>query len=171
PFSHGLSYTTFCYQDLAIRSAAGEVPTGGEVPAEGEVPADGSGPVRIATDGAADISCTLRNTGDLPGAEVVQLYLRDPVAQVVRPVRYLAGFARVELAPGQARRVTFRVHADRTAFCGRDGNRVVEAGLIEAEIGASAADIRLRGSLTLTGQERAAGSDRVLTTPVTVTGA
>ncbi|MBO0787919.1 MAG: glycoside hydrolase family 3 C-terminal domain-containing protein, partial [Actinobacteria bacterium] len=183
PFGHGLSYTTFRYQDLAIRPAGGEGPADAEGPADGEVPAvgagpadgarpvDGEGPVRIATDGAADISCTLRNTGDRPGAEVVQLYLRDPVAQVVRPVRYLAGFARVELAPGEALRVTFRVHADRTAFCGRDGNRVVEPGLIEAEIGASAADIRLRGSLTLAGPERAVGSDRVLTTPVSVTGA
>ncbi|MBO0807555.1 MAG: fibronectin type III-like domain-contianing protein, partial [Actinobacteria bacterium] len=143
----------------------------GGVPAGGAAPADGSGPVRIATDGAADISCTLRNTGDRPGAEVVQLYLRDPVAQVVRPVRYLAGFARVELAPGQACRVSFRVHADRTAFCGRDGKLVVEPGLIEAEIGASAAGIRLRGSLTLTGPERVVGAARVLTTPVTVTAA
>ncbi len=87
---------------------------------------------------------------------------------MVRPVRFLAGFARVSLAPGQARRVTFRVHADRTAFSGRSGERVAEPGLIVAEIGASSADIRLTGSLTLTGLPRAAGPDRVLTTPVAV---
>jgi beta-xylosidase len=164
PFGHGLSYTTFGYGELSVRpSAAGGEPAGRD-------PAGGGTP-RICTDGAAEISCTISNTGERAGAEVVQLYLRDPVAQVVRPVRYLAGFARVELAPGQSRRVTFRVHADRTAFCGRTGERVVEPGLIKAEIGASSADIRLRGSLTLTGPQRVVGAGRVLTTPVTVTDA
>ena len=99
---------------------------------------------------------------------MVQLYLGDPEAQVVRPVRFLAGFARVPLAPGEARRVTFRVHADRTAFCGRAGERVVEPGLIDVEIGASSADLRLRGWLTLTGPQRSVGADRVLTTAVTI---
>ncbi|MBO0775776.1 MAG: fibronectin type III-like domain-contianing protein, partial [Actinobacteria bacterium] len=91
-----------------------------------------------------------------------------PVAQVVRPVRFLAGFARVTLEPGQARRVTFRVHADRTAFSGRSGERVVEPGLINVEIGSSSADIRLRGSLTLAGLQRVVGAGRVLTTPVSL---
>jgi beta-glucosidase len=90
------------------------------------------------------------------------------VAQVTRPVRYLAGFARVPLAPGQARRVVFTLHADRTAFCGLAGTRVVEPGEIEVGIGASAADLRLHGRLELHGPERAAGAGRVLTTPVTV---
>ena len=159
PFGHGLSYTSYSYAGLTIVPAAGEMPGG-----------DGSGPggARIATDGAADITCTVRNTGSRAGAEVVQLYLSDPVAQVVRPVQFLAGFARVTLAPDQACRVTFRLHADRTAFCGRSGERVVEPGLIEARIGASAADIRLTGTLTLNGPQRVAGPGRVLRTPVTV---
>ncbi len=145
PFGHGLSYTTFEYTDLSISPGA-----------------------TIGTDGAADIGCTVRNTGAVAGAETVQLYLRDPVAQVVRPVRYLAGFARVALEPGQARRVAFRLHADRTAFHGRSGARIVEPGVIEVEIGSSSADLRLAGSLLLDGPERVVGPDRVLTTPVSV---
>ena len=181
PFGHGLSYTTFSYSDLSIAPAGDSpAPDGGPDGAAGPAgsgPAGSAGtavctgpagpPVRIATDGTADISCTIRNTGGRAGAEVVQLYLGDPVAQVVRPVRFLAGFARVALEPGQARRVTFRLHADRTAFCGRSGERVVEPGLINVELGSSSADIRLHGSLTLAGLQRAVGAGRVLTTPVT----
>jgi beta-xylosidase len=154
PFGHGLSYTTFEFSDLSLRPA-GRADTG-------------AARVSIGTDGTAEIACTVRNTGDRPGAEVVQLYLRDPVAQVVRPVRELAGFARVTLRPGESRRVVFRLHADRTAFCGLSGDRVVEAGLIEVDIGSSSADLRLHGELELHGPERVAGAGRVLSTPVTV---
>ena len=70
----------------------------------------------------------MRNTGPVAGTEVVQLYLGDPVASVVRPVRWLAGFARVTLAPGETARVTFRLHADRTSFTGQDLTRIVEPG-------------------------------------------
>src|ERR1700689_2014813 len=94
-FGHGLSYTSFEYADLAI------------------------GPEQITTDGTVEISCTVRNTGTVAPTEVVQRYPSDPVAPAVRPVRWLAGFTRVPLDPGQARQVTFRLHADRTAFSGR----------------------------------------------------
>ena len=144
PFGHGLSYTTFEYSGLSIE------------------------PGTIPTDGAADITCTVRNTGGRPGTEVVQLYLHDPVAQVVRPVRYLAGFARIALEPGQARSVAFRLHADRTSFHGRSGNRIVEPGSIEVQVGCSSADIRLTGTLVLQGKVRTVGADRVLTTPAAV---
>jgi beta-xylosidase len=165
PFGHGLSYTTFEYSDLSIR-CMGE-PVAGDVGAGDGAAGDGAaGPV-IGTDGTAEIACTIRNTGERAGTEVVQLYLGDPVAQVVRPVRFLAGFARVPLESGQARRITFTLHADRTAFCGRSGARVVEPGLIEIQVGSSSADARLTGSLTLHGPERTPGPARVLTTPVT----
>ena len=143
-FGHGLSYTSFTYLHLVIDSE------------------------EIATDGTAVISCTVRNTGDRVGTEVVQLYLSDPVAQVVRPVRWLAGFARVPLDPGQARRVTFRVHADRTAFSGRTGARVVEPGEIRVAIGGASDQLPLQGSFTLRGPERAVGADRVLDTQVLI---
>lgn len=152
PFGHGLSYTTFEFTDLSME-AAGRV---------------SAGRASIRTDGTVEIACTVRNAGKRTGAEVVQLYLRDPVAQVVRPVRELAGFARVTLRPGRSRRVVFRLHADRTAFCGLSGECVVEPGLIEVDIGSSSADLRLHGELELHGPERTVGTDRVLFTPVAV---
>jgi beta-xylosidase len=143
-FGHGLSYTTFEYSDLVLSAA------------------------EIPTDGAVEISCTVRNTGDRAGTEVVQLYLSDPVAQVVRPVRWLAGFARVPLAAGQARRVAFRLHADRTSFTGLAGTRITEPGEIGVAVGGASDRLPLAGSFTLTGPVRAAGTDRVLDTPVSV---
>jgi beta-xylosidase len=162
PFGHGLSYTSFEFTDLAIRPADADHAAG---------PGQDCPDCVIATDGTAEISCLVRNTGGREGDEVVQLYLGDPVAQVARPERYLAGFARVPLAPGQAKRATFRLHADRTSFHGRDGAGIVEPGLIEIGIGASSSDIRLAGTLALAGQERRVGRDRILLTPVCVTPA
>jgi beta-xylosidase len=163
PFGHGLSYTTFEYSDLVIRSALAEAAGDGGRPGPGARAA-----ARITTSGAAEIACTVRNAGGRAGDEVVQLYLGDPVAQVARPLRYLAGFTRVTLQPGQARRVTFRLHADRTSFAGLAGDLVVEPGLIEIAVGSSSQDLRLHGTLELDGPERVVGSDRVLTTPVSV---
>ncbi|PRX45896.1 beta-xylosidase [Prauserella shujinwangii] len=150
PFGHGLSYTTFGYADLRVGDGG-----------------DGGAP-EVPTDGAVEVSCLVRNTGDRSGAEVVQLYLHDPVASVTRPERQLIGFARVELEPGEAARVRFRVHADRTAFTGRSGDRIVEPGAVRVHVGASSEDIRLSGEFTLTGGTRIVGHDRELLTPVTV---
>jgi len=94
--------------------------------------------------------------------------LTDPVSQVVRPVRWLAGFARVRLAPGEARRVAFRLHADRTAFTGLSGTRIVEPGDIEVALGGASDSLPLSGAFTLTGPLRTVGADRVLDTPVSV---
>jgi beta-xylosidase len=145
-FGHGLSYTTFGYEDLVISAA------------------------QVPTDGAAEISCTVRNTGASAGAEVVQLYLSDPVAQVVRPVAWLAGFARVRLEPRQACRVTFRLHADRTSFCGASGERIVEPGEVGVAVGGASDSLPLTGAFTLIGPQRVIGSGRVLDTPVSMHG-
>ncbi len=143
-FGHGLSYTTFEYAGLALSAD------------------------QVATDGAVEISCTVRNAGPVAGTEVVQLYLGDPVASVARPERWLAGFARVALTPGETARVTFRVHADRTSFTGQDLTRVVEPGTITVTLGGSSDDLPLMGMFTLTGPLRTVGIDRVLHTPVSV---
>ncbi|MFF3329387.1 glycoside hydrolase family 3 N-terminal domain-containing protein [Streptomyces sp. NPDC002888] len=140
PFGHGRSYTTFAWEDF----------TGGDDPAE------------IGTDGSYDVSLTVRNTGDLPGAEVVQLYLHDPVASVTRPDVRLIGYQRLELAPGEATRVTFHFHADLSAFTDRTGLRVVEPGALELRLGASSTDARHVARLRLTGPVRALGPDRRL---------
>ncbi|QFY11907.1 glycosyl hydrolase [Nonomuraea phyllanthi] len=144
PFGHGASYTTFEVGDLRISDA--EVPTDGEF----------------------SVTATVRNTGGRAGEEVVQLYLHDVTAQVTRPVRQLAGFARVFLEPGARARVTFLVHADRTAFTGRDLRRIVEPGEVEVLVGTSAADLPCRGTVRLTGPIRVVGHDRRLVTPVSV---
>jgi beta-glucosidase-like glycosyl hydrolase len=144
PFGHGLSYTTFEVGDLLISDA--DVPTDGEF----------------------TVSVTVRNTGGRAGEEVVQLYLHDVLAQVTRPVRQLAGFARVRLEPGESTGVRFHVHADRTAFTGRDLRRVVEPGDVEVLVGTSAADLPCRGGVRLTGPSRYVGRDRRLVTPVDV---
>ena len=144
PFGHGLSYTTFVYDGFE---------TGAE---------------EIATDGEVEISCLVRNTGDLPGSEVVQLYTADPVAQLPRPVTQLTGFTRVHLAPGEQRRVTFRLHADRLAYTGPDLHRIVEPGDITLRLGSSSTDIRLTGTVRLTGPIRRTGHDRVLSTPTRI---
>ncbi|WP_256862563.1 fibronectin type III-like domain-contianing protein [Microbispora sp. GKU 823] len=110
----------------------------------------------------------MRNTGNRAGEEVVQLYLHDVLAQVTRPVRQLAGFARVRLEPGESARATFAVHADRTAFTGRDLRRIVEPGDIEVFVGTSASDLPCRGRVRLTGPLRHVGRGRRLVTPVEV---
>nr|WP_185792597.1 glycoside hydrolase family 3 N-terminal domain-containing protein [Actinoallomurus bryophytorum] len=143
-FGHGLTWTSFGYEDLEL---------------------DASAP----TDGEVGIAVTVRNLGERAGTEVVQLYLSDPVASVVRPVRWLAGWARVRLEPGAAARVSFAVHADRTSFTGLDLQRIVEPGTIEVAVGSSSQDLPLSGSFVLTGPERVLGTDRVLTVPATVT--
>ncbi|PFG40330.1 beta-glucosidase [Georgenia soli] len=143
PFGHGLSYTTVEYSGL-------------EVP--GVLPADG----------AVDVAATVTNSGDRPCAEVVQLYLSDHVAQVTRPVRELIGYARVELAPGQCRRVTFTVHADRTSFTGLDLRRVVEPGTVTLSVGRSSEDLALAAKVEITGALRVVDGERVMTTPVRV---
>jgi beta-glucosidase-like glycosyl hydrolase len=142
PFGYGGSYTTFEVGDLRISDA--EVPT----------------------DGAFTVSVRVRNTGPREGDEVVQLYLHDLVAQVARPVKQLAGFARVGLAPGEGVDVTFRVHADRTAYPNRELERIVEPGDIEVMVGTSSADLPCRGRVRLTGSLRVVGHDRQLITPV-----
>ncbi|TWG24587.1 glycoside hydrolase family 3 N-terminal domain-containing protein [Actinoplanes teichomyceticus] len=144
PFGHGRSYTTFTVDQLRV--SADTVPTDGEFA----------------------VTVRVRNTGARDGAEVVQLYLSDPVAQVTRPVRQLSGFHRVELAAGAGADVTFRVHTDRTAFAGRDLRRVVEPGELRVLVGTSAGDLPCTATVRLTGPARPAGPDRRLVTPVEV---
>lgn len=108
------------------------------------------------------------NVGDRAGEEVVQLYLHDVVAQVTRPVKSLTGFARVALEASESRFVTFRVHADRTSFTGRDLRRVVEPGEIRLLVGTSSHDLPCSAAVRLTGPLRVVSADRVLATPVEV---
>lgn len=135
PFGHGLSYTSFEWTELRVNGAD-------------------AGSVTTSTDGEVTVSVTVHNTGPRAGADVVQLYLHDPVAQVTRPVVQLIGYQRVHLAPGEQRAVTFRVPADLTSFTGLEGYRIVEPGEVELRVCGSATDVRHTASVTLTGPER-----------------
>ncbi|MDQ0932038.1 beta-xylosidase/alpha-l-arabinosidase [Streptomyces turgidiscabies] len=139
PFGHGLSYTSFAWEDFAEE-----------------------GPAEIGTDGSYEVSVTVRNTGARAGAEVVQLYLHDPVASVTRPDVRLIGYERLELAPGTARRVTFRFHAELSAFTDRGGRRIVEPGVLELRLGASSADVRHAARVRVVGEVRELGVERRL---------
>ena len=122
-FGHGLSYTTFEYSNLLIRPAA-----------------DGK---------SCEVSCRITNTGNRPGAEVVQLYLCDVVASVSQPPMLLKGFTRIELSPGENRTTTFNLGAEELSIYNAGLERVIEPGLFKVMIGASSADIRLTGDFTL----------------------
>jgi len=93
----------------------------------------------------------------LPGVAVPQLYVRDVLAAVVRPVKELKGFGRVALRAGESARVTFEVPTDMLCFTGPNGRRIVEPGEFELQVGASSADVRLRATVTLTGPVRELG--------------
>ena len=125
PFGHGLSYTTFEYSSLRVEPAV------------------------IAPDGAARVTCTVRNTGTRAGDEVVQLYVRDVAASRARPVLSLQGASRVRLAPGESKDVTFALGPRELRMLDAAGRWVVEPGLFRVLIGASSEDIRLRGDLTV----------------------
>lgn len=129
-FGHGLTYTEFAWSDLEAEAQ------------------------ETGTDGEFTLSLTVRNTGDRSGTEVVQLYLHDPVASVVQPVQRLVGYTRLELDPGEARRIHVTVPADVASFTGRDGHRIVEPGALELRLAASSTDPRLTATVTLTGPER-----------------
>ncbi len=138
PFGHGLSYTEFRYDGLHL--VADEVPA----------------------DGAAEVSVQVTNVGDRPGAEVVQLYLSDPVAEVNRPVRQLVGYRRVELAAGETATVSFTVHADLASFTGIRGERIVEPGDLTLMVGGSSEGDWPRASVRLTGERRVIDHTRAL---------
>jgi beta-glucosidase len=113
PFGFGLSYTTFSVKDLTLDRA------------------------RTSRTGTVKATVTVTNTGKVAGDEVVQLYLRDPVASLSQPVRRLRGFDRVTLKPGESRKVTFKVDRSDFGFYDNDGKFVVEPGTIELYAGNS----------------------------------
>jgi beta-glucosidase len=144
PFGHGLSYARFAYADLTLsRTEAG-------------------------ADDVVEIGCRVENAGDRAGDEVVQLYVRDEIGSVTRPVQELRGFARVALAPGERARVTFSLAVRALAFHDVALRRVVEPGTVTVMVGASSADVRLTGSFEIVGTVREVGRDVAFTTPVRI---
>ncbi|MBO9519557.1 MAG: glycoside hydrolase family 3 C-terminal domain-containing protein [Porphyrobacter sp.] len=128
-FGYGLSYTTFSYGPVTVDHA--------DIAAEG---------------GVVTVSVPVTNSGTRAGDEVVQLYMRDPVASVSRPVQQLRGFRRVALEPGETRIVSFKLDAAHFAFWGQDGGWVIEPGMIELSIGSASDAIRGRAGIAIQGR-------------------
>jgi beta-glucosidase len=120
PFGFGLGYTTFEYSDLELSTA------------------------ELAVDGDLQVEVTVKNTGERAGIEVVQLYIRDVVASVTRPVKELKGFQRTELAPGAERTVTFTLSADDLAFFTARGRWEAEPGEFAVYVGRNSVDLQQR---------------------------
>lgn len=111
PFGFGLAYTTFSYAPLTLSTKT------------------------MNADGSVVVSTCVTNTGQRSGDEVVQLYLRDPVASVTRPVRELKGFQRIRLAPGESQTVSFTIGFNELSYVGVDGTRRVDPGTFHVWIG------------------------------------
>ena len=124
PFGYGLSYTTFDYSPLTL--SGNTMTTGGNITA----------------------SVTVTNTGAVEGTEVVQLYIRDMVGSIARPVQELKGFERISLKPGESRLVTFNINADLLKFYNKDLQYVCEPGDFEVMVGTDSRNVQ-RQTFTL----------------------
>ena len=118
PFGYGLSYTTFAYGPMKLSSAA------------------------MAPDGSVVVSVPVANTGSRAAAEVVQLYVRDLVASMARPVKELKHFERVELQPGETKTVSFTITPADLSFYNSNLEFVLEPGEFDIMVGPSSAEVQ-----------------------------
>lgn len=118
PFGHGLSYTTFEYGDIQLAQPS------------------------LNENGSLEVSISLTNTGQREGEEVVQLYIRDLVASISRPVMELKKFEKVKLAAGETKEVSFSLNANELGFYNQDLEWVTEPGDFELFIGGSSMDVQ-----------------------------
>jgi len=117
PFGHGLSYTTFDYKNLRLSAD------------------------KITPTGHTTVSIDLTNSGAVAADEIVQLYIHDLISMPVRPVQELKDFARVHLAPGETRTVSFELTPDKLEAYDITMKRTVEPGDFEIQVGRSSADV------------------------------
>ena len=118
PFGYGLSYTSFEYSPMTLSSNT------------------------MNASGSIQAQVTVTNTGNREGAEVVQLYIRDMVGSIARPVQELKGFERITLKPGESRLVTFTIDAELLKFYNKDLNYVCEPGDFEVMVGPNSRDVQ-----------------------------
>lgn len=123
PFGFGLSYTTFAFQDLRLSQST------------------------ISTNGSVNVLVDVVNTGQRAGDEVVQLYIRDDVSSVTRPVKELKGFQRITLQPGERKTVTLTLTPAHLSMFNRAMKRVVEPGTFTLMVGPNSVDLQ---TITLT---------------------
>ncbi len=124
PFGFGLSYTTFEYSRLVL-------------------------PPEVKEDHTAEVTFTVKNAGSVKGDEVVQLYLHDDLASVVRPVRELKAFKRITLEPGESREITLKLPYRSFGFWNKELKFGVEPGKYTVIIARNSADTRLEGALNV----------------------
>jgi beta-glucosidase len=118
PFGYGLSYTTFSYGDVNLSSN------------------------EITTRDKLTVTCQVKNTGTRAGEEVVQLYVRDVVGSVTRPVKELKGFRKVMLQPGEAKEIAFTLDSNDLSFYKRDMTFGTEPGKFEVFVGGNSRDVK-----------------------------
>jgi beta-glucosidase len=126
PFGFGLSYTEFQISNLQLSSPS------------------------IPVNGSLKVTVEVRNTGKRTGDEVVQLYIRDVLASIARPVKELKGFERVTLQPGETRHVTFTLTQRELGFHNQEMRFVVEPGTFNVTVGTSSIDERLTSKFEVT---------------------
>lgn len=143
PFGHGLSYTKFEYSELVLDTT-------------------------VRADGELNIAFKLKNAGQVAGNEVVQIYIRDQVSSVARPVKQLVGFARVTLDVNETKIVKFKISIKQLAFHDLNMDQIVEPGKMEVFIGASSQDIRLKDNFEIKG-EKLIVDRKVFSSKVTIT--
>jgi beta-glucosidase len=124
PFGYGLSYTNFTYSEPRVSAS------------------------EIGRDGSLQVTATITNAGQRAGVEVAQLYVRDLVGSVTRPVKELKGFQKVDLQPGQSREITFTLKASDLAFYTASGKWEAEAGAFKVFVGGNSRDVK-EASFTL----------------------
>lgn len=131
PFGHGLSYTSFEYSDLEVSSNA------------------------VSADDGLTVTVKIKNTGDLEGKEVVQLYVSDKESTVIRPIRELKGFEKISLRPGESKKVMFKLDRRAFAFYSETAHDwVVEEGDFVISVGASSRDIRANAEIYVSSNDR-----------------
>ncbi|RXK83228.1 beta-glucosidase BglX [Filimonas effusa] len=117
PFGFGLSYTSFKYEGLKLSSNV------------------------IGRTQPLQVSVTVANTGEFDGEEVVQLYIRDHAASIIRPVKELKGYQKIYLKKGESRVVSFTLRSDALSFYDADGNKVLENGAFTVFVGGNSRDV------------------------------
>lgn len=117
PFGYGLSYTTFKYSNLKITTP------------------------KIGANGKTTVTVDVTNTGKIRGDEVAQMYLRDEVSSVTRPIKELKDFARVSIEPGETKKITFTITSEKLQFYNREMKRVVEPGTFQVMVGGNSVDL------------------------------
>jgi beta-glucosidase len=124
-FGYGLSYTTFEYSNLKLDKST------------------------LKSEEKLVVTVTIKNTGKYAGEEIVQLYLRDKVGSIIRPVKELKDFSKIQLKAGESKTIQFTIDREKLSFYNQKLEWVAEPGEFEVMIGASSKDIRLKGNFEL----------------------